>query len=83
MTTALGPLIGTLFSIGWAVLTPVVLFAYNRPDHLRRTVAALAANELAADTDLIIFSDGPEGREISPASRRCARSLAEFRDFGR
>jgi hypothetical protein len=48
------------------VPTPVALFAYNRPDHLRRTVATLAANELAAETDLIIFSDGPRRERDKP-----------------
>lgn len=38
---------------------PVVLFCYNRPDHLRETLAALAANKGAADTPLVVFSDGP------------------------
>lgn len=39
--------------------SPVVLFAFNRPDALRRSLAALAANELAAETDLFICIDGP------------------------
>ncbi len=38
---------------------PVVLFCYNRPDHVKETLSALAANEGAADTALIVFSDGP------------------------
>ena len=41
--------------------TPVVLLAYNRPDALRRTLAALAADDLAAGTDLFIRIDGPKG----------------------
>lgn len=36
---------------------PVVLFTYNRPDLTARTVRALAANPLADQTDLIVFSD--------------------------
>lgn len=40
----------------WA---PIALFAYNRADHLRRTVEALARNEGASESDLHIFSDGP------------------------
>jgi hypothetical protein len=38
---------------------PVALFTYNRPEHARRTVEALGKNELAAQTDLIVFSDAP------------------------
>jgi len=36
---------------------PVALFVYARPDHTRKTVEALQKNELAAETDLIVFSD--------------------------
>lgn len=38
-------------------LAPVVLFAYARPQHLRKTLAALAANDLATQTPLIVYSD--------------------------
>lgn len=38
---------------------PIALFVYNRPDHLEKTLAALARNELAEESDLYIFSDGP------------------------
>lgn len=37
---------------------PVVIFVYNRPSHFLQTVEALAANNLAPETDLIIISDG-------------------------
>lgn len=40
---------------------PVAIFAYNRLEHLQRTVAALAANEGAGETDLVVFSDGSAG----------------------
>lgn len=36
---------------------PVILFTYNRPDHTKRTIEALAANELAEETELYVFSD--------------------------
>jgi len=41
-------------------LAPIALFAYNRPDHIRATLAALAGNELASKSDLYVFSDGPK-----------------------
>ncbi len=41
-------------------LAPVVLFVYNRPDHTRRTLAALAENDLAFRTPLIVYCDGPK-----------------------
>lgn len=41
-------------------LAPVVLFIYNRPDHTRQTLEALASNNLAQESDLFIFADGPK-----------------------
>ncbi len=41
--------------------TPIILFAYNRPAHLIRTVEALQRNYLARESDLIIFSDYGDG----------------------
>lgn len=40
---------------------PVVLFVYNRPWHLQQTVEALKRNELARESALFVFSDGPKG----------------------
>ncbi len=39
--------------------TPVVLFTYNRPDHLRQIIFSLQNNPEAATTRLYLFSDGP------------------------
>lgn len=38
---------------------PVVLFAFNRPNALRASLEALAANDMASDTPLYIRLDGP------------------------
>jgi len=37
---------------------PVVVFAYNRPDHLRQTLAALAEADLAGDSRVRVYADG-------------------------
>jgi hypothetical protein len=61
---------------------PIVLFIYNRPDHTRRTLAALAANPLAADSDLVIYADGPKQpahREQVMAARAVAGNAVGFR----
>lgn len=39
---------------------PIALFVYNRPKHTAQTIAALAANEGADQSDLYIFSDAPK-----------------------
>jgi len=42
------------------VPAPVALFTYNRPEHTKATVEALARNILASQTEVHIFSDGPK-----------------------
>lgn len=46
---------------------PIVLFVFNRPEHTRITLEALAGNPLAGSSRLYIFSDGPRGAEDAPA----------------
>jgi hypothetical protein len=41
-------------------LAPIILFVYDRPWHTKKTVEALLGNELAKDSDLIVYSDGPK-----------------------
>lgn len=45
---------------------PIALFVYNRPEHTRRTVEALAANEGATESPLFIFSDAPRTAAAAP-----------------
>ena len=40
------------------ILAPIIVFAYDRPDHLRQTLAALALNDFASDSILYVFCDG-------------------------
>lgn len=40
-------------------LSPIVVFAYNRPDHLRQTLTALADADLARDSRVRVYADGP------------------------
>lgn len=40
-------------------LAPVVVFAYNRPKHLQRTLDALAACRLSNQSAVHVFADGP------------------------
>jgi hypothetical protein len=38
---------------------PIALFTYNRLEHTRKTLTALANNELASKTSITIYSDAP------------------------
>lgn len=58
---------------------PVIVFAYNRPVHLKRTLESLSANYLADQTDLYIYIDGTKpndtaaNREMQNEVKRVAR----------
>ncbi|MCF7560323.1 hypothetical protein L3X39_06690 [Sabulilitoribacter multivorans] len=41
-------------------LSPIVLFAYNRPMHTKKVLDALAINPEAKESELYIFCDGPK-----------------------
>ncbi len=41
-------------------IAPIALFAYNRPDHIRKVLEELQKNQLAKQSELFVFSDGPK-----------------------
>lgn len=43
--------------------SPIALFVYNRLWHTQQTIEALQKNELAHDSELFIFSDGPKNSD--------------------
>ena len=65
-------------------LAPIVVFSYNRPDHLRRTLDALSKNELADQSVLYIYCDGakPDASDEQKAriaeNREVARNVKGF-----
>ncbi len=74
---------------GFLKLAPVALFAFNRPDHTLRTLEALKKNDLADQTHLYIFCDGPrvnsddvrridEVREIVVREKWCGKVSTIF-----
>ena len=40
------------------VLSPILLFTYNRPLHTEKTLEALRGNYLSSESELYVFSDG-------------------------
>ena len=64
------------------VNSPIALFTYNRLDHTRQTIDALRSNDLAAESDLIIFSDAPKTPSVAPdvmAVRAYLGTIAGFK----
>ncbi len=51
-------------------LAPIVLFVYNRPWHTQQTIEALQRNELADESELFIYSDGPRNDKAREHVRR-------------
>jgi hypothetical protein len=62
-------------------LAPIALFVYNRPEHTKRTVEALAANALAAESDLVVFSDGPKNDDAVSKVEQVHSFVDEIKGF--
>ena len=39
---------------------PIILFCYNRIEHLKKTINSIKKNQLSKSSNFIIFSDGPK-----------------------
>lgn len=62
-------------------LAPILLFVYNRPDHVRRGVESLLANELAKDSELYIFSDAAKDEAAHPAVDEVRQFIHTIKGF--
>lgn len=62
-------------------LAPVTLFVYNRPYHTQKTLEALAMNESASETDLIIFADGPKTKDDKLKSNEIKKIIKQQNGF--
>lgn len=63
---------------------PILLFVYNRPEHLKRTVEALKKNVLASESELYIYSDAPRTEEDNnnvAQVRKYIRTITGFRNI--
>ena len=69
------------------MLSPIVLFVYNRPEHTCRTIEALKENEFASDSVIYIFADGPKQdateEQLSRISnvRKIIHTITGFKDI--
>lgn len=62
-------------------LAPIALFVYNRPEHARKTIEALAKNDYAIDSVLHVFSDAPRSTADIPAVDTVRGHLAGISGF--
>ena len=69
------------------MLAPIILFVYNRPEHLRKTLTWLGQNEMANQSTLFVYCDGvkpdatKEQVERVEAARKVAHELAVIPTF--
>ena len=59
---------------------PVALFAFNRPEHVRRTLESLSRNVGANQAELVVFLDGPR-HERDEAQVRAVREVVTSRHW--
>lgn len=58
-------------------LAPIVLFVYNRLEHTRKTIEALKKNDLASESTLIIYADGPK-TDATEAAKQQILAVREY-----
>lgn len=59
------------------MFAPIILFVYNRPWHTKQTVESLKKNELASNSDLYIYADGPK----EDATEEQKNNINSVRDY--
>lgn len=64
-----------------ASLSPIVLIVYNRPEHTKKVVEALARNTLAAESELFIFSDAPKNEAAAEKVNEVRKYLHTISGF--
>ncbi len=63
---------------------PVLLFVYNRPEHVRQAILSLQQNVLSKESELFIYSDAPKdetSREAVNETRRFIRTINGFKQI--
>lgn len=59
---------------------PIIIFAYNRPEHLLKTLNALAKNKLAKESEVYIYIDGPKNEQAKEKSQQVYEVAASFQE---
>ena len=60
---------------------PIVLFAYNRVHHTRRTIKSLSKDPLSPTSDLFIFCDGPKSVSDIPRCNEVRDYISTLKGF--
>lgn len=60
---------------------PIVLFCYNRPQHLQQTIGSLQMNTLASESELYVYSDGPKHAQEAEVVNEVREYIAGITGF--
>ena len=63
------------------ILSPIVLFVYNRPWHTKQTIDALEKNNLAEQSELFIYSDAPKSEDIQKDVNEVRSYIKQINSF--
>ena len=63
------------------ILSPIVLFVYNRPWHTQQTVEALQKNELAKESELFIYSDEAKNEDARKSVNEVRKYIDKIDGF--
>ena len=62
-------------------LAPILLFVYNRPQHVKRALGSLLQNREATASDLYVFSDAARSAEDAAAVEMVREEIADIQGF--
>ena len=62
-------------------LSPIVLFVYNRPFHMKQTIEALQKNVLADKSDLFIYSDAAKDNDSEEKVKEVREYIKNIKGF--
>ena len=63
------------------MVSPIALFAYNRPEKLRVLLESLAKNDLSGVSDLYVFVDGPKTLSDVPLIQKVIETIQNIDGF--
>ena len=62
-------------------LAPILLFVYNRPEHVRRSIESLLRNEQAAQSELFIYADAAKDEAAESAVTEVRQYIKGIKGF--
>jgi hypothetical protein len=62
-------------------LAPIIMFCYNRPEHTKRAIEELRKNELANESVLHIFLDGPKNNKDEEKIEQIEQIITKISGF--